>query len=442
VAYKLSEVIAIYPITPSTAMGEQADAWSALRQPNLWGTVPELTATVFHVAARSLAAQGLSIFGDHSDVMAARSTGWTLLASSTVQEAHDMALIAHAATLATRVPILHFFDGFRTSHKLNQVELISDETMRALIDERLVVAHRQRGLSPDRPFIRGTAQNPDVYFQARESVNPFYSACPAIVQQTMDRFAAETGRAYHLFDYAGAPDAERVMVIMGSGAETAQETAAYLAAAGEKVGVLTVRLYRPFAVQQFLAALPASTRAIAVLDRTKEPGSAGEPLYLDVLAALTEGLAQTGGRLPRVIGGRYGLSSKEFTPAMARAVFDELASAEPKNHFTLGIDDDVMHTSLTYIRRSRSRMRPRRAVCSGALARTARSAPIRTRSRSSAKRPAPMPRATSCTTRRSPARSRSRTCASASSPSTRPTLSAAPASWPATSSASLSASTC
>jgi pyruvate-ferredoxin/flavodoxin oxidoreductase len=467
VAYKLSEVIAIYPITPSTAMGEQADAWSALRQPNLWGTVPEviemqseggaagalhgalqtgalattftasqglllmipnmykiageLTATVFHVAARSLAAQGLSIFGDHSDVIAARSTGWTLLASSTVQEAHDMALIAHAATLATRVPILHFFDGFRTSHKLNQVELISDETMRALIDERLVVAHRQRSLSPDRPFIRGTAQNPDVYFQARESVNPFYSACPAIVQQTMDRFAAETGRAYHLFDYAGAPDAERVMVIMGSGAETAQETAAYLAAAGEKVGVLTVRLYRPFAVQQFLAALPASTRAIAVLDRTKEPGSAGEPLYLDVLAALAEGLAQTGGRLPRVIGGRYGLSSKEFTPAMARAVFDELASAEPKNHFTLGIDDDVMHTSLTYIRRSRSRMRPRRAVCSGALARTARSAPIRTRSRSSAKRPAPMPRATSCTTRRSPARSRSRTCASASSPSTRPT---------------------
>ena len=393
VAYKLSEVVAIYPITPSTPMGEQADAWSAVKQPNLWGTVPqviemqseggaagalhgalqtgalattftasqglllmipnmykiagELTPAVFHVAARSLAAQALSIFGDHSDVMATRATGWALLASSTVQECHDMALIAHAATLATRMPFLHFFDGFRTSHEINGVELLTEDDMRAMIDEQLIIAHRQRGLSPDHPFIRGTAQNPDVYFQARESVNPFYAACPTIVQQTMDRFASITGRQYRLFDYTGAPDAERVVVLMGSGAETARETANYLAKQGEKVGVITVRLYRPFAAEQFVRALPPTVKSIAVLDRTKEPGSAGEPLYVDVVTALSEHMKEDNKR-PSVRGGRYGLSSKEFTPAMVKAVFDELTKPEPKNHFTIGIEDDVSYTSLAF----------------------------------------------------------------------------------------------
>ncbi|GAB4213980.1 MAG: pyruvate:ferredoxin (flavodoxin) oxidoreductase [Roseiflexaceae bacterium] len=392
VAYRLSEVIAIYPITPSTAMGEQADAWSAAGQPNLWGTVPlvvemqseggaagalhgalqsgalvstytasqglllmipnmykiagELTPAVFHVAARALAAQGLSIFGDHADVMAARQTGWAMLAASTVQEAHDLALVAHAATLEARVPFIHFFDGFRTSHEISTVEQLSDADLRALVDDRLVAAHRARALSPEHPVIRGTAQNPDVYFQARESVNPFYTACPAIVQATMDRLAALTGRAYHLFDYSGAPDAERVLVLMGSGAETARETAAYLAGYGEQVGVLTVRLYRPFAADAFLRALPPTVKRIAVLDRTKEPGSAGEPLYLDVLAALAE--APAGAPRPLVVGGRYGLSSKEFTPAMVKAVFDALAAPAPRNHFTVGIEDDLSHTSLDY----------------------------------------------------------------------------------------------
>jgi pyruvate-ferredoxin/flavodoxin oxidoreductase len=394
VAYRLSDVMAIYPITPSTSMGETADAWSATQRPNLWGAVPtviemqseagaagaihgallrgaltstftasqglllmipnmykiagELTPAVFHVAARSLAAQALSIFGDHSDVMAARATGWAMLASSSVQEAHDLALIAHAATLEARIPFLHFFDGFRTSHEINKIQPLSDDDLRALIDNTLVAAHRGRALSPEHPTIRGTAQNPDVYFQAREAVNPFYAACPAIVQRTMDQFAARVGRAYRLFDYTGTADAERVLVLMGSGAETARETAAFLAARGEKVGVVTVRLYRPFSAAHFLAALPRTARAVAVLDRTKEPGAGGEPLYLDVVAALAEAHEQgeqyASG--PRVIGGRYGLSSKEFTPAMAKAVFDELAAPSPKRHFTVGITDDVGGTSL------------------------------------------------------------------------------------------------
>ena len=335
VAHALSEVIAIHPITPSTPMGELSDAWSATGRANLWGTVPlviemqseggaagaihgalqtgalattftasqglllmipnmykiagELTPTVFHVAARSLAAQGLSIFGDHADVMATRATGFALLASNSVQEAQDLALIAHAATLEARIPFLHFFDGFRTSHEINKIEQLNREDMQAMIDDRSVRAHRQRALSPEHPFIRGTAQNPDVYFQARESVNPYYQACSAIVQKAMDRFAALVGRQYHVFDYVGAPDAERVMVIMGSGAETAQATAEHLMAQGEKVGVVKVRLFRPFSVEHFLQALPPTVKVIAALDRTKEPGSSGEPLYLDVVTAINEG---------------------------------------------------------------------------------------------------------------------------------------------------------
>lgn len=393
VAYALSDVAAIYPITPSTPMGEFADAWQASGRTNLWGTVPrivemqseggaagaihgalqagalattftasqglllmiptmykiagELTPTVFHVAARTLATQGLSIFGDHSDVMATRATGFAMLASRSVQEAQDLALIAHASTLAARIPFVHFFDGFRTSHEVNTIALIDQEDIRAMIDEELVKAHRARALSPDHPFIRGTAQNPDVFFQARESVNPFYQACPAIVQQMMDRFAALTGRPYHLFDYVGASDAERVIVLMGSGAETAEETVKSLTARGEKVGVILVRLFRPFSVSHFLQALPVTTRVIAALDRTKEPGSAGEPLYLDVVAAINEHFE--GERVhPRMIGGRYGLASKEFTPAMVTSIFEEMRRAEPNNHFTTGITDDVTHTSLSY----------------------------------------------------------------------------------------------
>ncbi len=394
VAHALSEVIAIYPITPSTPMGELSDAWSATRRANLWGTVPlvvemqseggaagaihgalqtgalattftasqglllmipnmykiagELTPTVFHVAARSLAAQGLSIFGDHSDVMATRATGFGLLASNSVQEAQDLALIAHAATLEARIPFLHFFDGFRTSHEINKIEQLNREDMQAMIDDAKVRAHRQRALSPEHPFIRGTAQNPDVYFQARESVNPYYQACPAIVQKTMDRFAALVGRHYHLFDYVGAPDAEHVLVIMGSGAETAQATAEHLMAQGEKVGVVKVHLFRPFSVEHFLQVLPPSIKVIAALDRTKEPGSSGEPLYLDVVTALNEGRHKSFTALPRIIGGRYGLSSKEFTPAMVKGIFDEMGQAEPQNHFTIGINDDVTHSSLAY----------------------------------------------------------------------------------------------
>ena len=397
VAHKTNEVIAIYPITPSSAMGEHADEWSAKGKKNIWGTIPlvvemqaeggaagavhgalttgsltttftasqglllmipnmykiagELTSTVFHIAARSIAAQGLSIFGDHSDVMAARSTGWGMLFSNSVQEIMDFALISQAATLEARVPFLHVFDGFRSSHEVNKIEKLSDDDIHAMIDPELVRQHRARGLSPDRPVMRGTAQNPDVYFQARETVNPYYLATPEIVQKAMDKFASIVGRQYHLFDYVGAPDAERVLVVMGSAAETAEETVNYLLAQGEKVGLLKVRLFRPFSVEHFLRALPATVRTLAVLDRTKEPGGAGEPLYQDVVTAISEGVA-SGEPLfeqtPRVIGGRYGLSSKEFTPGMVKGVFDEAAKPRPKNHFTVGIVDDVTGTSIDY----------------------------------------------------------------------------------------------
>ena len=391
VAYRLNEVIAIYPITPSSNMGEHADAWAAKEVTNIWGTVPhvmemqseggaagavhgalttgaltttftasqglllmipnmykiagELTSSVFHVSARSLAAQALSIFGDHSDITAARATGFAFLASGSVQEAHDNALISQVATLKSRIPFVHFFDGFRTSHEVSKIEILDDDDLRAMIDDDSVIAHRERGLTPNRPSIRGTAQNPDVYFQGRETVNPFYNACPEIVQDAMDQFAKLTGRAYHLFDYVGSPDAERVIVIMGSGANTAEETAKYLIEKGEKVGVLTVHLYRPFSVKHFVDVLPKSVKVLAVLDRTKEPGAVGEPLYQDVIAALDEGFE---GEMPSVIGGRYGLSSKEFTPAMVKGIFDEMSKAEPKEHFTVGIIDDVTNLSLDY----------------------------------------------------------------------------------------------
>jgi pyruvate-ferredoxin/flavodoxin oxidoreductase len=397
VAYRLNEVCCIYPITPSSPMAELADEWSSKGQPNLWGGVPsvvemqheggaagalhgalqsgalattftssqglllmipnmykiagELTPAVIHVAARSLAAQGLSIFGDHSDVMAVRQTGFALLASASVQEAHDLALVAQAATLATRVPFVHFFDGFRTSHELNTIEMLADEDLRALVPEALIHAHRGRALSPERPFIRGTAQNPDVYFQARETVNPFYAAVPDAVQDAMDALAARTGRQYHIMDYTGHPEADRVIVVMGSAAETIGETVAHLCGQGERVGVLQVRLYRPFPAQALLEALPASASKIAVLDRTKEPGSNGEPLFLDVVATLAE--AHTRGEravLPLITGGRYGLSSKELTPGMVAGVFAELARERPRPRFTIGIHDDVSGLSLPYDR--------------------------------------------------------------------------------------------
>ncbi len=395
VAHKTNEVIAIYPITPSSPMGEWADLWSSQGRPNIWGTVPEviemqaeggaagavhgslqsgsltttftasqglllmipnmykiageLTSSVFHIAARSVAAQALSIFGDHSDMMAARSTGWAQMFSNSIQEVMDFALIAQASTLKARVPFLHAFDGFRSSHEVQKIETLSDDDIRALIDEDLVRAHRMRALSPDRPKLRGTAQNPDVFFQARETVNPFYEAIPGIVQDTMDQFAAQVNRSYHLFDYIGAPDAERVIILMGSGAEAADETAGYLAANGEKVGVLKVRLFRPFSAEHFLSSLPESTKAIAVLDRTKEPGASGEPLYQDVVTTLSEALSADSlpfAGMPKVLGGRYGLSSKEFNPGMVKGVFDHLASEQPRNHFTVGINDDVSRTSV------------------------------------------------------------------------------------------------
>jgi len=397
VAYRASEVIAIYPITPSSPMGEFADEWAAEGMPNLWGTVPqvvemqseggaagavhgalqagalsttftasqglllmipnmykiagELTAYAMHVAARTLATHALSIFGDQSDVMACRQTGFALLVSGSVQEAHDFAAIAHAATLRARVPFLHFFDGYRTSHEVNKIDLLADEDLRALLPEDLIEAHRRRALTPDRPVLRGTAQNPDTFFQAREAINPFYLAAPEIVQRTMDRFAEVTGRSYHLFDYVGHPEAERVIVLMGSAAETVHETVDWLRGHDEKVGVLKVRLYRPFAAADFIAALPRTVQAIAVLDRTKEPGALGEPLYLDVVTTLREagedGTAPFAAD-PKVIGGRYGLSSKEFTPAMVIAIFAELAKTRPKRHFTIGITDDVTGLSLPY----------------------------------------------------------------------------------------------
>ncbi|MEX2490599.1 MAG: pyruvate:ferredoxin (flavodoxin) oxidoreductase [Nitrospirales bacterium] len=395
VAYRTNEVIAIYPITPASAMGEVADEWATQQKPNLWGTVPriaqmqseggaagavhgslqagaltttftasqglllmipnlykiagELTAFCMHVATRTVATHALSIFGDHSDVMACRQTGCALLISSSVQEAHDLACIAQSATLATRIPFIHGFDGFRTSHEIAKIEELTEADLRVMIDETWIRAHRERALTPDRPVLRGTAQNPDAYFQAREACQPFYAACPDRVQGVMDQFAGLTGRQYHLFDYVGHPEADRVLVLMGSGADTVHETVEWLLERGERVGVLKIRLYRPFAVQQFLAALPPTTGALAVLDRTKEPGSVGEPLFLDVVAALQEGRAEGESRFtkePMVIGGRYGLSSKEFTPAMVKAVFDELSKTRPIPHFTVGITDDVSRTSL------------------------------------------------------------------------------------------------
>lgn len=393
VAYRLNEVMALYPITPASPMGEWADAWASEGRPNLWGTVPrvvamqseagaagvvhgalqagaltttftasqglllmlpnlykiagELTAAVIHVATRALATSALSIFGDHSDVMAARGTGCALLCSASPQEAGDGAAIAAAASLAGRVPVLHVFDGFRTSHELQRVELLSDDLLRQLLPEELITAHRARGLSPDHPELRGSSQNPDLAFQAREAVNRFQLAMPGHVQAAMDRFATLSGRHYQLFTYEGHPAAERVVVLMGSGAETAAATALVLMAQGQRVGVLKLRLFRPLAAEALVAALPASTRRLAVLDRCKEPGSGGEPLYLDVLAAIAEHWPQRpAGPLPLVVGGRYGLASREFTPAMVRAVFDNLAAAQPRNHFSVGIHDDVTHLSL------------------------------------------------------------------------------------------------
>ena len=397
VAYATSEVIAIYPITPSSPMGELADQWTVEGRPNIWGAVPkvmemqseggaagalhgavqagalgttftssqglllmipnmykmagELTPAVLHVAARTVATHALSIFGDHSDVMATRATGFALLASNTVQEAMDLGLIAHAAAMESRVPFLHFFDGFRTSHEISKVEQIEEADIRTLMDYESVRVHRERALSPDHPFIRGTAQNPDVFFQAREAANPFYVACPTIVQDVMERFAKIVGRTYNLFDYVGAPDAERVIVMMGSGAEAAQEAVEHLVEKGERVGLIKVRLYRPFSVEHMVAALPSTVKTIVALDRTKEPGSVGEPLYLDVVTALHEAASAPEPKfaaIPTVVGGRYGLSSKEFTPAMVKGILDEMSNAKPRNHFTIGIVDDVSHTSLSY----------------------------------------------------------------------------------------------
>jgi pyruvate-ferredoxin/flavodoxin oxidoreductase len=395
IAYRTNEVCAIYPITPSSTMGELADQWASEGRTNIWGTVPhviemqseggaagavhgalqtgaltttftasqglllmipnmfkiagELTPAVFHVAARAIATQALSIFGDHSDVMAARMTGWAMLCSSSVQEAHDLALIAQHATLASRIPFVHFFDGFRTSHEVSTVQVLSDEDLSAMIDDDLVFAHRARALDPNRPAVRGVAQNSDVYFQGRETANPFYAAVPSIVEGAMERFAALTGRGYRLFDYYGAADATHAIVLMGSGAETVRETIDYLNGRGAKLGVVQVHLFRPFSVSHLLDAVPRSVKTIAVLDRTKEPGAAGEPLYQDVVTAFAE--AMTDHRrpeMPRIVGGRYGLASKEFTPAMVKAVFENLTSGAPKNHFTVGINDDVSKTSLEY----------------------------------------------------------------------------------------------
>jgi len=413
VAYRVNEVIAIYPITPSSPMGEWADEWASQAVPNAWGSIPhvvemqseggaagavhgalqtgslattftasqglllmipnmnkiagELTPAAFHVTARTVATHALSIFGDHSDVMFCRTTGWAMLCSNSVQEAMDLALIAHAASLETRIPFLHFFDGFRTSHEVSKIEMLNEDDMRAMINMERVIEHRQRALSPDHPVLRGTAQNPDVFFQIRETANKYYDAAPAKVQEVMNKFAEIVGRSYHLFDYVGAPDAERVVVVMGSGAEIADETVNCLNARGEKVGVLKVRLYRPFCVKSFMEALPPTVRQIAVLDRTKESGAIGEPLYLDVVNAVHEAISKgypvpaafsTNARSARgtdegvrpytIVGGRYGLSSKEFTPAMVKAVYDNLKKAQPKDHFTVGINDDVTHTSLDY----------------------------------------------------------------------------------------------
>jgi pyruvate-ferredoxin/flavodoxin oxidoreductase len=410
-AYLCSEVIAIYPITPASPMAELSDSWAAERRPNLWGTVPEviemqseagaagtlhgattrgalattftasqglllmlpnmykmageLSPAVIHVAARTVATHALSIFGDHSDVMAARPTGWAMLASGSVQEAADFALVAHAATLESRVPFLHFFDGFRTSHEINTIHVPDETDVRALVDDHRVAEHRLRGLDPDRPVLRGSAQNPDVFFQAREAANPFYDAVPGIVEVTLERLAERTGRRYGLVDYHGAPDADRVVVLMGSGAGAAREAVDVMRDAGERVGVLQVHLYRPFPTGALFAALPASVRALAVLDRTKEPGAPGDPLYLDVISTLADAASRNGSPMPRVLGGRYGLSSKEFTPAMARAVLDELTAPAPRDGFTIGIVDDVSRTSLAVDRGFRADGSRLRAVFYG-----------------------------------------------------------------------------
>ena len=395
VAYRLSEVVAIYPITPSSPMAEWADQWRSEGKKNIWGALPiveelqseggaagalhgalqagafattftasqglllmipnmykiagELTPATMHVTARTLATHALSIFGDHSDVMACRSTGWAMLSSNSVQEAHDLALVAQIATLESRIPFIHFFDGFRTSHEVGKIYPIADETIRALLDDKYIIQFRQNALSPDRPVLRGSAQNPDVFFQAREACTPFHAAVPGIVQSVMNSFASETGRAYHLFDYYGAADAERIIIIMGSGAEAAEEAVELLTKQGEKIGILKVRLYRPFDASAFIAALPATVKSIAVLDRCKEPGAAGEPLYQDVVTVLAEHANKLPfAAMPTVIGGRYGLSSKEFTPAMVKGIFDELVKPTPKNHFTIGIEDDISHSSLSY----------------------------------------------------------------------------------------------
>ena len=395
VAYRLSEVVAIYPITPSSPMAEWADQWRSEGKKNIWGALPvveelqseggaagalhgalqagafattftasqglllmipnmykiagELTPATMHVTARTLATHALSIFGDHSDVMACRSTGWAMLASNSVQEAHDLALVAQIATLESRIPFIHFFDGFRTSHEVGKIYPIGDETIRALLDDKFIIQFRQNALSSDHPVLRGSAQNPDVFFQAREACTPFHEAVPGIVQQVMNRFAAETGRAYHLFDYYGAADAERVIIVMGSGAEAAEEAVDLLTKQGEKIGLLKVRLYRPFDASAFIAALPSTVKSIAVLDRCKEPGAAGEPLYQDVVTVLAEHADKLPfAAMPAIIGGRYGLSSKEFTPAMVKGIFDELTKAAPKKHFTIGIEDDISHSSLSY----------------------------------------------------------------------------------------------
>ena len=397
IAHKTNEVCAIYPITPSSNMGEWADMWSAQGKKNIWGAIPsvvemqseggaagavhgalqtgsmtttftasqglllmipnmfkiagELTPTVFHVSARSVATHALSIFGDHSDVMAVRQTGWVNLASASVQEVMDFALISQSATLKSRLPFLHFFDGFRTSHEVMKIEQISDEHIKSMIDDETVIAHRQRAMNPNHPVLRGTAQNPDVFFQARETVNPFYDAVPQIVQETMDQFAELTGRQYHLFDYFGSPTAKRLIIIMASGGETVQSTVDFMNEFGEDVGLLRVRLYRPFSMTHFINAIPASVEKIAVLDRTKEPGALGEPLYQDIMTAFAEfnqNSSDSDKKNPLIIGGRYGLSSKEFTPAMVKGIFDELKNDIPKNHFTIGINDDVTHTSLKY----------------------------------------------------------------------------------------------
>jgi pyruvate-ferredoxin/flavodoxin oxidoreductase len=397
VAYRLNEVMAIYPITPSSPIAEWCDQWAAEGKRNLWGTIPaivemqseggavgavhgalqtgslsttftasqglllmmpnmfkiagELLPTVFHVTARTIATHALSIFGDHSDIMACRSTGWAMLGATSVQETLDFALISQAASLRSRLPFVHFFDGFRTSHEVSKIEMFPESVLRGMIGDSLLEPLRARALTPDQPLLRGTSQNPDAYFQGRETANPFYNACPGIVQDAMNEFAELTGRQYHLFDYVGAPDAERVIVAMGSGCEAVQETVDHLLARGEKVGLVKVRLYRPFDSRRFFEALPRTVKSIAVLDRTKEPGAAGEPLYQDCITAIHEGLANGWGWIrstPRVIGGRYGLSSKEFTPAMVKAVFDNLAAQRPKNHFTVGINDDVSQTSLEY----------------------------------------------------------------------------------------------